>query len=389
MRRFIMLILFVTVIMPVASQAPDTLIPIESPYIAINTVEQDAIILYDVNNNTYRELSLGARNHHVWDTSPDGCELLVTVRDGTAPARLIALSLDGTQSRDLVQVTDLAPQLWGVWEPDWNHTTDQIAFTLIRQLGDERNSRIALVSSQGGEPQFYSVTGSEATPLWSPNGGWLVYASYSERVAGADVFSTAVPTLEPPPGQTPPAPVLLNESDLWLVSADGEEKYQLTNFRTGSVTMPRWSPDSEIIAFVHSPSGNNDTIWIVGSQRGALPTQLSFNWVQALDLTWLPDGTHIIGALRDMRDIPNNRLWQIPLVGNADQSAFEYLSELNINSADYPRFSADGRFLATRSAYDLLLIDTQTGDITPLSDRTFGNSPVVWSPANFAGESSC
>lgn len=385
MRILFALIMAALWLRPVSAQTA----PLEGPLLAINTVEQDAIILYDLSAGTYRELSFGLLNHHVWDFSPDGCELLLTMRSGTGPAQIYAASLDGETLRPLLDFSAAGAQRWSAFEPDWQPGGDWIAFTLEQGSGEDRETYIARVNAAGGAPEMISVTGKEASPVWSEDGQRLAYLSYFERVAGADVFSTAVPTLEPPPGQTPMPPVLLNEADMWVVSADLATKYRQTGFETGSVSMPRWSPDGEIIAFVWSPSGNNDTFWMIGSQDTARPSQLNYDWLSILDLTWLPDGTHIIGVARGMRDVSENRLWQIPLTDNADQTAFEYLSELNIASADFPRFSPNGDYLAVRSAYQLGIVDLAAQTITYLDERTFGNTAAVWSPAAFSGEANC
>ena len=367
--------------------------PLIGPLLALNSVAQDHILIYDMASDAWRELRLGTGDHHVWDFSPDGCRLLLTLRQGTGLARLYSVALDGSDLRPMIQFDELPESDWGVYEPSWSPDGTRIAFTMMRdqmQRGEiRRETHIGWVGPEGGVPQFYSVSGREFSPQWSPDGAWLAYVSYDERAAGADVFSTAIPTSEPLAGQTPPAPVLLNEADLWVVSADGETKYRLTSFSVGSVAHPRWSPDGELIAFVWSPSNGNDTFWMIARQEGAIATQLNNQWALILDLTWLPDSTAILGAARDFRGSADNRLWQIPLLGNADETATRYAEGFDLSSADYPRFSPDGRYLALRSAYDLALLDQQSGTMRLLDARARGNTPAIWSPAAFNGEASC
>jgi Tol biopolymer transport system component len=373
--------------------------PLIGPLVALVTPQQDRILLYDLGTNAShpnrRELSFGTQDHFVWGFSPDGCRLLFTLSEGMALPRFYSARLDGSDLRDLVQYTDLPPESWGVWEPQWSPDGMKIAFTMIRDQpkrsgGTQRTYHIAWVDPQGGEPQFYSKTGDEHSPQWSPDGKWLAYISYQQRLAGADVFSTAVPTLQPPPGQAAAPVTLLNEADLWVVSADGSAKLDLTDFPTGSVSDPRWSPDGELISFIYSPSANNDTFWMIANQKGAIPTQLSTQWVQVVDTTWMPDSTAIVAAVRNYRNTAQNRLWTIPLVGNADNDASLYPAVGDdLLHADYARFSADGHWLAVRTAYDLAILDTGDHHVMLLGSEALGNTPPVWSPAGFRGERVC
>lgn len=386
----LLLFLLIPLTLVHAQQAP----PLQAPLLALNTIDQEAVFLYDVGNQRYRRLALGAGAHHVWDFSPDGCRVLLTMHDGVGYGRLWSVALDGSDARELLRYDDLPPERWGVWEPDWSPDGERIAFTMIRAQYEEgdlvQQHHIAYVTTDNPAPEFYSVTGREFSPRWSPDGSWLVYVSYDERVAGANVFATAAPTAEPPPGQTPPPPTLLNEADLWLVQADGSGKFRLSNFSTGSVSQPRWSPDGELISFVYSPSANNDTLWMISRQEGSIPTQLSYQWTLMLDHTWLPDATGVIAAMRDFQNISENRLWQIPLVNTGDDSAASlYLPEIDIPHADFPAFSPDGRWLALRSAYELQLLHLETGEQSRLDASVLGNSPPVWSPEGFTGEADC
>ena len=384
--RTLSFLLLFFMILPVQAQNN---LPLQSPVMGINTVQQDAILLYDVTNNTYRELNLGADAHHLWDFSPDGCRILFTLSEDFAPGRLYSAKLNGSDMQPVIVYDDLEGDAWGVLEAQWQPGGDLIAFTMQRDLNGREQHHIGRVSMDNPVPEFYSVAGREFSPQWSPDGEMLAYIGYQDRVAGVDIFSTAIPTAEPLPGQTPAPLNYVTEADLWLISVDGEEKLQHTGFFTGSVTKPRWSPDGETISFVHSPAGSNDTLWIIGRDSSARPAQLSFNFSLYLDSTWLPDSTGLIASMRNFRQTSENRLWQIPLVGRADDAAFLYLEEAALSHADYPRFSPDGRWLATRSAYELVLVDMTTRQTRLLDERSIGNSPVVWSAAAFEDERDC
>lgn len=394
-RRFWVILLFVVVLTGLLGGARLTAQAfLAGPLIAVDTAQQDRIILYDINDSSKRELSFGARWHRVWDFSADGCRILFTLSDGMEMSRLYSAKLDGSDVRELVQYDELPPEDWSAWNPQWSPDGSRIAFTMIRDQtrtngSVEREYHIAWVDAGGGVPQFYSASADEHEPNWSPDGQWLAYIAYDERVAGADIYSTAVPTAAPAPGQSVPQQPLLREADLWVVSADGQNKYRLTYFDTGSVREPRWSPDGLLIGFVYSPSPNNEQFWMIANAPGAIPTQLSEQWSLILDITWLPDSSAMISSVRDFQDTRDNRLWQIPLVGLADLDATVYLNDPAIGYDDYPRFSADGRWLALRSAYSLALVDTTDKTWKLIDENTLGNTPPVWSPAGFTGEANC
>lgn len=362
---------------------------LNAPLVLLNSVQQDHVVLYDVTMNATRRLDLGDGAHMAWGFAPDGCAFIATV--GNA---LIRSDLRGTNTRILLENEAVNAGEWGIFEPTWSPDGGKIAFTLAtlstNARGEsQRETAIAWIPANGGSPTVVPNSQNAYNPQWSPNGEWLAYIRYEQRVAGADIFATAVPTSLPPPGTTPDTPTLLNEADLWVTSADSTT-YRLTDFATGNVTMPRWSPDSTLISFVYSPSPNNDMFWMIANTQGAIPTQLSYEWVTVLDTTWLPDGTAIIGSAMRLQGVAQNRLWRVPLVGRADSDATLYLNSNPFPHEDYPRFSADGRYLATRTVYALALLDLTRNTQTVLSDTwALGNTPAIWSPRDFMGEEGC
>lgn len=364
--------------------------PLLGDILAMSTVQQDAIVLYDLATDSYREIAYGAGAHHVWDFSPDGCRVLFTYADSTSAGRLYSMNLDGSSAREMAVYPDLPFERWRIWEADWSAEGERIAFTMHREQNDgETSSHIAFVTVDDSTMQFYSVSGSEFSPTWSHDGQWLAYVSYQERVAGANVMATALATSEPPPGQTPIASVMIDEADLWVVSADASLKYQVTNFDTGSVSQPRWSPDSELISFIWSPQNSSDMLWMIANQPAAIPTQLSYQWSMILESAWLPDTTGLIGAMREFRETIPNTLWQLPLVNTDDSQALRYQDNLNLSHADFPRFSPDGEWLAVRSGYEMVLVNTENNTARLLNRLVIGNTAGIWSPENFAGEASC
>ena len=389
MRLLSLLLLLLLLCIPAQASPLDQLdSPLNAPIFAFDTAAQDRIVLYDVTTGTTRELQFGSGWHRVWSFSPDGCRIAFTLSDGLDNARLYTARLDGSDMRELVRFATPPVGEWGIWEPQWSPdaANPRIAFTLIvTQINNNgervQDHRIGWVTSDGGEPAFYSVTGDEHTARWSPDGQWLAYVSYEERAAGNDPLSTAVPDT--------PVTSTLREADLWVVGADGLNKTRRTNFPVGNVSMPRWSPDGDLIGFVFSPTPNNDQVWLIGSDAGATPTPLSYTDALALDLTWLPDSSAMAAALRDFKGISENRLWRIPLVGVADNDAVQIAGAPDLINMDYPRYSADGRYLAVRSAYELTLIDLSNSSWILLDDTYNGNTPALWSPAAYTGESTC
>lgn len=350
---------------------------------------QDQLLLIDPapdGGEIVAAFSLAPGVHTAWGFSPDGCRLLATVTTRDGLSRAYTARLDGSDARELVSYEALPRSQWGVWEPTWSPAGDKIAFTLIRDGFEdytERAYHIGWVTPDGGEPAFYSVTGREHTPVWSPDGLRLAYVSYDERAPGETFNATAVPEVAT---ATPPD-ALLKEADLWVVGTDGEDKYRATAFETGSVRAPRWSPSGEWLSFVHAPSNNNDTLWAVSAQAGARPIQVTYAYNLTLDHTWLPDSSALLASARSINQTDTAYLWTFPPRSGADADAAQYLPEAGLVFPDYPTFHADGQTLALRSGYRAV-VQRADGTSTVL-DGAEGNMPLYWTPDGFISIENC
>lgn len=347
---------------------------------------QNSILLISLESGEQTRFSVGTGIHTAWGFSPDGCRVLLTVMDGSGLARAYTTRVDGSDARELVTLADFPVSQWGVWEPTWSPQGDKIAFTLLRDGFEgqpERSYHIAWVSPDGGEPTFYSVTGAEHTPIWSPDGSQLAYVSYDKRAPGERFDLTAEPDIAT---QTPPE-ALLNEADLWIVGADGTGKYRATTFETGSVRAPRWSPNEEWISFIMSPSGNNDTLWMVKTEADAKAIPITHRYSLTLDHTWLPDSSALLISARSVNDTQTAALWVFPPQLSSDDAAMLYAQPEQLPYPDYPSFSPDGSLLAFRSGYQIGVMNSN--GLLQFLPETDGNMPLYWSPTPLITSEDC
>jgi dipeptidyl aminopeptidase/acylaminoacyl peptidase len=89
-------------------------------------------------------------------------------------------------------------------------------------------------------------------------------------------------------------------SDIWLISADGRRRVQLTN-RHHRDHSPRWSPDGKLMTFV-SPESDDDKakqqIWAIRAAGGEA-RQITHLKQGASSPAWSPDGRRIAFLARD------------------------------------------------------------------------------------------
>jgi TolB protein len=147
------------------------------------------------------------------DWSPDGSKIVLTAK---APSdqhfSIYVVNSDGSNAARLT--TDR----WESQYPDWSPDGSRIALTIVRFGSFD----IYVMSADGsGLRRLTDTPGEDNWPEWSPSGRQIVYS---------------------------------NDSGLWIMDANGANKYELSSFGGE----PSWSPDGRWIAFDCAPSSDTD-----------------------------------------------------------------------------------------------------------------------------------
>jgi Tol biopolymer transport system component len=142
-------------------------------------------------------------------------------------------------------------------EPVWSPKGDKIAFSSIRDGGNE-----IYVMDIDGTNQI-NLTGStaqlEKKAVWSPDGNKILYESHSESDYSSGIY---------------------------VMNADGSEKIKLGT--AAFFTRSPWSPDSSKVVFHSYISGEIFIFDADGNNQVSISTGDFSHW----GLAWSPDGSH-------------------------------------------------------------------------------------------------
>jgi len=281
--------------------------------------------------------------------SPDGSTLAFVRENTPITGDVYTVPVGGGEPRRITH--DNAQHTFGYGGSGglaWTDDSGELIFSSTR-AGTPTLWKVAVV---GGEPERLGVSGDNVfRPTASLRGHRL---AYTQVFGGTQVYSQMLGESE---GHNGPAKFLDSTRDdaspqfspdgrrvafesnrsgtheIWLCDRDGKNLVQLTSFGKGFAGTPRWSPNSNDIAFDYRGAGNAD-VYVVNATE-AIPRRITTEPSDDSVPSWSSDGRSIFFA--------SNRsgVQQIWRVGAAGGQA----TQLTKGGGFTSFASADGKYL--------------------------------------------
>jgi TolB protein len=239
-----------------------------------------------------------------------------------------------------------------------SHQISDFVYEKILGVRGAFATRIAYISVQGQAPaQHYQLIVADAdgenpkvilestqpimSPAWSPDGSWLAYVSFENKVSG--IYVQTVRT--------------------------GERR--LVSARVGVNGAPAFSPEGQRLALTLSGSGGNLDVWLLDLNTQAL-TRLTDDPSVDTEAAWSADGKSIYFT-SDRAGGP--QIYKLDVAQHSRVERITFGSGYNAR----PRVSPDGKKIAfvTRegSAYRIGVQDLASGTVSVLTRGNLDESP--------------
>ena len=160
--------------------------------------------------------------------------------------------------------------------------------------------------ASGSRQRLTQTTDKESFPAWAPDGKRLTFTRGSDTFALSTASATA----------TPPEPELFKENatslswsgtgrlafvrerTLWVTDAGGTNERALLEADANpeiSVRGPRFSPNSEQIAFIKTSLGLRGEVWTLDASNGRASALVADRWAEnPLDVGWIEEGKKLV-----------------------------------------------------------------------------------------------
>jgi TolB protein len=218
----------------------------------------------------------------------------------------------------------------------------RIAYIAVQGQAPTQHYQLVVADADGENPKVILESAQPImSPAWSPDGQWLAYVSFENKVSGVYVQ-------------------MVRTGERRLISA-----------RLGVNGAPAFSPDGQRLALTLSGSNGNLDIWLLDLNTQAL-TRLTEDPSVDTEAAWAPDGRNIYFT-SDRAGGP--QIYKLDVTQHARVERITFGASYNAR----PRASPDGKKIAfvTRegSAYRIGVQDLASGTVSVLSHGNLDESP--------------